>query len=95
MVRGLIIEERIDDTFWSEVILAIIFIKNIRLITALKGLSPYYKLFNTPPDLTHLRVLGSTIYVLIHKEERDLKSEKFVPRAMKGTLVGFDGHTIY
>ena len=26
---------------------------------------------------------------------QELKSEKFVPRAMKGTLVGFDGHTIY
>lgn len=95
MARALIIEGEIDDTFWPEVILAMTYIKNIRPTTALKGLSPYQKLFNTPPDPTHLRVLGSTIYVLIHEEERDLKSEKFVPQAMKGTLVGFDGHTIY
>lgn len=77
--------------FWPEVILAMTYIKNIRPTSALNGLSPHEKLHHTPPDPTHLRVLGSTIYVLIHEEERELKSEKFLPRAMKGTLVGFDG----
>lgn len=95
MARVLIIKKEIDDTFWSEVILAMTYIKNIRPITALKDLSLYQKLFNIPPDLTHLQVLGSTIYVLIHKEEQDLKSEKFVLQVMKNTLVRFDGHTIY
>lgn len=95
MARASIIEGGIDDTFWPEVRLAMTYIKNIRPTTALNGLSPHQKLFNSPPDTTHLRVLGSTIYFLIHEEERELKSEKFVPRAMKGTLVGFDGHTIY
>lgn len=57
-------------------------------------MSPHQELFKTPPNLAHLRVLGSTVYVLIH-EKRELKSEKFVPRALKGKLVGFDGHTIY
>ncbi len=71
------------------------YIKNIRLTSALNGLNPHEKLHNTPPDPTHLRLLGSTIYILIHEEEQDLKSEKFVPQAMKGTLVRFDGHTIY
>ena len=95
MARASIIEGGIDDIFWPEVILAMTYIKNIRPTTALNGLSPHQKLFNSPPDPTHLRVLGSTIYVLIHEEERELKSEKFVLQAMKGTLVGFDGHTIY
>lgn len=95
MARASIIERGIDDMFWPKVILAMTYIKNIRPTSALNGLSPHEKLHNTPPDPTHLRVLGSTIYVLIHKEERDLKSEKFVLRAMKGTLVRFDGHTIY
>lgn len=79
MAKALIIERVIDDTFWPEVILTMTYIKNIRPTTALKGLSPYQKLFNTPPDLTHLQVLGLTIYVFIHKEKQDLKSEKFVP----------------
>ena len=95
MARASIIEGGIDDSFWPKVILAMTYIKNIRPTKALQGLSPHQELFKTLPNLAHLRVLGSTVYVLIHKEERELKSEKFVSRALKGKLVGFDGHTIY
>ena len=76
-------------------ILAITYIKNIRPTKALQGLSPHQELFKTLPNLAHLRVLDSTVYILIHKEERELRSEKFVSRALKGKLVGFDGHIIY
>lgn len=34
------------------------------------------------------------MYVFLHKE-RSRKSEKWAPRALKGTLVGYDGHTIH
>lgn len=40
-------------------------------------------------------MLGSTIYVLIYKEKRELKSEKFDLQALRGQLVDFDSHTIY
>ncbi len=43
----------------------------------------------------HLRILGSTVYVFLHEEERSLKSEKWAPRALKKTLVVYNGHTIY
>lgn len=33
--------------------------------------------------------------VFIHKEERNLKSEKFEARVLKGTLVRYNRHTIY
>lgn len=71
------------------------YIKNLRPTKALQGLSPYQVLFKTLPNLAHLRVLGSTIYVLIHEKEREFKSEKFVLRALKGKLVGFNGYIIY
>lgn len=95
MARATIIEGNIDDCFWSEVILAMTHIKNLQPTSSLKGLSPHEELLHDLPDLSHLRILGSTVYVLIHEEERERKSEKFVPRALKGQLVGFDGHTIY
>ena len=95
MAQASIIEGGIDDSFWPKVILAMTYIKNIRPTKALQGLTPHQELFKTLPNLAHLRVLGSTVYVLIHKEEWELKSEKFVPCALKGKLVGFDGHTIY
>lgn len=62
---------------------------------ALEGENPHQALFDKPPNVNNLRVLGSTVYVFIHEEERNLKSEKIEARALKGTLVGYDGHTIY
>lgn len=95
MARATIIEGNIDDCFWSEVILATTHIKNLRPTSSLKSLSPHEEPLHDLPDLSHLQILGSTVYVIIHEEERERKSEKFVPRALKGQLVGFDGHTIY
>ena len=95
MARASIIEGGIDDSIWPEVILAMTYVKNLRPEKALQGLSPHQELFKTLPKLAHLRVLGSTVYVLIHEEEREFRSEKIVPRALKGKPVGFDGHTIY
>lgn len=95
IVRASIIEGGIDDMFWLEIILVMTYIMNIRPTSTLNGLSPYEKLYNTPPNPTYLWLLGSMIYILIPKKERDLKSEKFVLQAMKETLVRFDGHTIY
>lgn len=71
------------------------YVKNNWPTKALQNLSPYEAHTHEPPDLSHLRVLGSTVYVFLHEEERTLKSEKWAPRALKGTLVGYDGHTIY
>lgn len=95
MTRATIIVDNIDDCFWPEVILAMMHIKNLRLTSTLQGLNPQETLFHNPLDLTHLCVLEFTIYVLIYKEERELKSEKFVPQALRDQLVGFNGHTIY
>ena len=61
----------------------------------MENLSPYKVHSQEPPNLSHLRILGSTVYVLLHEEERLMKSEKWAPRALKGVLVGYDGHTIY
>lgn len=90
-----ILEKNIDDDPWPKVILAMTHVKNIHPMNALDGMSHHESQFNKPPHVSHLRVLGATFYVLIHEEERDLKSEKFEAQVWKGTLVGYDGHTIY
>ena len=76
-------------------------IKNLRPTRALEGpISPAEMqdkdLPNKDlPNLHHLRILGSTVYVFLHEEERTLKSAKWDARALKGKLVGFDENTIY
>ncbi len=95
MTRAIIPEGSLDDKLWPEAVFAMTYVKNVRPTKALGGDSSYHALQAIQPDIQHLRVLGSTVYVLLHEEERELKSEKWNPRALRGTLVGYDGHTIY
>ena len=76
MTRATILEGSLDDELWPEVVLAMTYVKNVRPTKALGGDSPYHALQAIQPDIQHLRVLGSTVYVFLHEEERDLKSEK-------------------
>lgn len=91
----MILESNIDDNLWPELVLAMTYIKNNWPTRALQNISPHKAHFYKQPNLTHLRLLGSTVYVLLHKEKRLMKSEKWAPRALKETLVGYNGHTIY
>ena len=95
MTRATILEGSLDDELWPEIVLAMTYVKNVRPTKALGGDNPYHAQQKIHPDIQHLRVLGSTVYVLLHEEERALKSEKWNPRALRGILVGYDGHTIY
>lgn len=80
-------------TLWPEIVLAMAYIKNLRPTRALEGyISPIEMQNQALPDLHHLRILGSNVYVFLHKEEQSLKSAKWEARALKGMLVGFDGH---
>ena len=46
------------------------------------------------PDITNLRVFGCRAYVNIPKERR-VQSQKFVPRAQVGKLIGYKSQSIY
>ena len=70
-------------------------VKNIRPTSSFKDKNLYKIHFNKTPELSHLQVLGSTVYVFIREEEQNLKSEKFEARALKGTFIEYDGHIIY
>lgn len=95
MTRATILERNINNDLWPELVLAITYMKNNWSTRALQNLSLYKAYTRKLPNLSHLRILGSTVYIFLHKEEWTLKSEKWVPRALKGTLVGYNGHTIY
>lgn len=95
MTRSTILEGNINHELWTELVLAMTYVKNSRSTKALQNLSPYEALTRDHPNISHLRILGSTVYVFLHEEERSLKLEKWAPRALKETLIGYDGHTIY
>ena len=77
MTRATILEGNINDELWPELVLAMTYIKNNRPTRALaNNISPYKAYFHEELDLSHLQILGSIIYVLLHEEERLIKSEK-------------------
>ena len=69
MTRATILEGNIDDDLWPELVLAMTYVKNSRPTKALQNLSPYEALTRDHPDISHLRVLGSTVYVFPYEEE--------------------------
>ncbi len=96
MTKSTILEGNINDDLWPEMVLAMNYVKNSQLTKALpQNLSLYEAFTRDHPDISHLYILGSTVYVFLHAEERTLKLEKWAPRALKGTLVGYNDHTIY
>lgn len=85
----------IPDGLWPEILLAMTHVSNLLPTSPLNGQSSFEASTQTLPSLQHLRVLGSTVYVFIHEEERNAKSTKWAPRGKRGMLVGYDGATIY
>ena len=94
-VRCTIIGGGIPDNLWPEILLAITHVSNLLPTSSLKGQSPFKASFKRLPNLEHLRILGSTVYVFIHEEEQKAKSTKWAPQGKHGVLVGYDGGTIY
>ncbi len=77
MVRATILECRIDDTLWLEIVLAMTHIQNLRLTRVLEDfISPIEMQNQAIPDLHHLRILGSKVYVFVHEGKQSLKSAK-------------------
>lgn len=96
MVQATILEQGIEDMLWPEVVLAMTYVKNLWQTQVLeKSINLIKKQDNTLFSLQYPHVLGSTIYVFLHKKEHVLKSAKWDVRALKGNLIRFDGHTIY
>jgi hypothetical protein len=46
------------------------------------------------PDVLYFRVFGYKVYILIKKEQQ-MKSNKIIPRAEIGILVGYKSHNIW
>ncbi len=83
MVRVTILEGGIDNILWSEIILVMTHIKNLRPTRVLKEFISPIKMQNQAiPDLNHLRIFGSNVYVFLHKEKQSLKSAKWEARAL-------------
>lgn len=95
IIRVIILEKNIDDDLWPELILAITYVKNNWPTRAVQNLTPHEAYTHKLPNLSHLQVLDSTIYVFLYQKEWMLNLEKWAPKVLKGILIGYNDHKIY
>jgi hypothetical protein len=87
-VKSTIAEFKLDKRLWMEIADAVIYPKN-RSPTSAVTTMPYELWHGSTPDLSHLRIIGSTAYLHIPKKKRI----KLDVNTHKGILVGYGGGT--
>ena len=89
-VKAIITEFKLDKRLWMEIADTVVYLKNRSPTTAV-ATTPYELWHGTKPDLSHLRIIGSTAYVHIPKEKRI----KLDTNSHEGILVGYGGTNQY
>jgi hypothetical protein len=89
-VKSIISEGKLDKQLWMELAQTVVYLKNRSPTTAVST-TPYEAWHGVKPDLSHLRILGSTVYIHIPKEKRI----KLDTHSHKGILVGYGGTNQY
>lgn len=85
MARCLLLQSGLSHKFWAEAVNAANYIRNRSPTKALDGKTPFEVLTGKIPDVTHLRVFGSAVFIL----NKDPNIGKFDSRGMPGIFVGY------
>src|SRR5437762_7702582 len=89
-VKAIIAEAKLDKRLWMEIADTVVYLKNHSPTSAVET-TPYELWYGTKPNLSHLRIIGSTAYVHVPKEKRT----KLDTHSHKGILVGYGGTNQY
>ena len=89
-VKAIIGEFKLDKRLWMELAETVVYLKN-RSPTKAVATTPYELWYGEKPDLSHLRIIGSTAYVHIPKEKR----VKLDTHSHKGIMIGYGGTNQY
>ena len=94
MARTMMRHKDVDQDLWADAIKTAVYIKNRVTSRALPvGKTPHELWTGNKPDVSHMRVFGSTCWVVLHKSHVD---GKFGDKAAKGIFVGYpDGSKAY
>ena len=83
-VRAILYESFIPKILWTEILLAVTYIYNRTPHSFLGFKTPYKARYNTKPDISNIRLLGSTAY---YKEPRTTKLQE---KGNLSILIGFN-----
>jgi hypothetical protein len=83
-VRAMLFQAGLDHSFWGKAVTAAVYLYNRTPHSGLDFITPYEKRYQKAPDISHIRIWGSTTYAKIDSPESKLHS-----RAKKGILIGY------
>src|SRR5271155_870506 len=89
-VKAIIADTKLDKRLWMEIADTVVYLKN-RSPTSAVSTTPYELWYGVKPDLSHLRIIGSTAYIHIPKEKR----MKLDTHSHKGIMIGYGGTNQY
>ena len=86
MSRCLLAEARVDQKFWPEVVCTVAYLKNRTLANTIENKTPYEILFGKRPNVKHLKLYGSRVFVRVPEQ---LRKSKWDRKADLGILLGY------
>lgn len=87
MARCLLSEAQVHKCYWPEIICAAAYLKNRTLANTIERKTHYEIFFKKKPDVKHLRVYGSRVFVRKPEQKRSSKWDK---KADMGILLGYN-----
>jgi len=90
-VKATIAEYELDKRLWMELASTIVYLKNRSPTSAVPTGTPYELWHGAKPNLSYLKIIGSTAYVHIPKEKR----VKLDVHSRKGIMIGYGGTNQY
>lgn len=85
VARALRFQASLPMEFWGECVMTAAYIINRTPTPILNGKTPFERLYNRPPPLSHLQVFGCLCYS--HNQKR--MGDKFASRSVKGVFIGY------
>ena len=86
MARCLLTEAEVGKQYWPEIICAASYLKNRTLANTIEKKTPYEIFFRKKPNVEHLRLYGSRVFVRRPEQKRSSKWDK---KADMGILLGY------
>lgn len=85
--RCLMREAKIHRRYWPEIIKTAAYLKNRTIANTVENKTPYEIFFGIKPNVEHLKIYGSRVYVRVPEV---LRSSKWDDKAQLGVLVGYN-----
>ena len=85
VVRSMLSESSLPKKFWAEALATATYLRNRSPTKAVEGMTPIEAWSGEKPNVTHLRVFGSTCYSHIPKDER----KKLDSKAQEAIFLGY------